>query len=248
MKVSVIIPVFNSVETLKITLQSVLNNTDHLYELVLVDDNSAQETQDFINALQLDPILGVRLTKTRNPEHSWTNASWNMGVRLATGDYLAILNSDITVSPHWDTELIRMLDKKQCSIACPMEKRGDKLIALDPVIAQFHPGMIKGACFMFRRQETKKFFPIPPELKHWCGDNYLADRAAESKGVAFCASAIITHAITQSGKFIERGLYNRTCYWDVVNYQKMSGRDMTEVIRQIMPSALQPDMSFHVDS
>lgn len=248
MKVSVIIPVFNSVETLKTTLQSVLNNTDHLYELVLVDDNSAQETQDFINTLQLDPILGVRLTKTRNPEHSWTNASWNMGVRLATGDYLAILNSDITVSPHWDTELIRMLDKKQCSIACPMEKRGDKLIALDPVIAQFHPGMIKGACFMFRRQETKKFFPIPSRLVHWCGDNYLADRAAESKGVAFCASATITHAITQSGKFIEKKTYDAVTMNDVLVYQEMSGRDMTLVLQQFRLSLPQKNIRFQLDS
>ena len=235
-KLSVVIPVFNAVESLKITLQSLLNTTDNLYEVVIVDDCSSQETRDFINSLQFDLLLDIRLTKTHNPKHSWTNASWNHGVRLATGDFIAVLNSDITLSPHWDTELIALLEKRQCSIACPMEVRGDKLVSLDPIIQQVDPRMIKGACFMFRRQETKKFFPIPPELTHWCGDNYLADRANESKGVAFCASATITHAITQSGRLVDRKLYNETVYNDVIRYQHLSGRNMTLVLEQITPS------------
>lgn len=233
MRVSVVIPVFNSLNTLQKTIQSVLNNSDHLFELVLVDDFSDQPTQDFINSLQLDPKLEVRVTKTRNPKHSWTNASWNMGVRLATGDFIAVLNSDITVSPHWDTNLISMLDKKHCSIACPLEQRGSKQITLDPIIEKVDPHMIKGACFMFRRQETKKLFPIPQELTHWCGDNWLADRANEARGVAFCAGAIITHAITQSGKLIDKKLYHQITYNDVIAYQTLSGRDMSLVLKEI---------------
>jgi glycosyltransferase involved in cell wall biosynthesis len=232
-KVSVIIPVFNALNSFKETLHSVIDMSDHLFELVIVDDHSDLETQVFINSLQLHESLNVRVTKTRNPHHSWTNASWNMGVRLATGDFIAVLNSDITLSHHWDTELIRMLEKKHCSIACPMELSQGKHVTLDPVIQKVDPHMIKGACFMFRRQETKKLFPIPPELTHWCGDNYLADRASEGKGVAFCAGAVISHAITQSGKLIDRETYQEVTRNDVLAYQALSGRDMSLVLKHM---------------
>jgi glycosyltransferase involved in cell wall biosynthesis len=230
-KLSIVIPVYNAKLSLVSTLVSISETTDNLFELVIVDDCSGEDTQKFIESITGNETL--RVTKTRNPVHSWTNASWNMGVRLATGDYIAVLNSDIVLSPHWDSELISMLDKKHCSIACPLEQRGDKQITLDPIIEQVDPQMIKGACFMFRRQEAKKMFPIPQELTHWCGDNYLADRANEARGVAFCAGATITHAITQSGKLIKRNIYRSTTYNDVKAYEKMSGRDMSLVLAQI---------------
>lgn len=233
-KLSVVIPVFNAKLSLVQTLISISENTDNLYELVIVDDYSDEDTQKFIASIGTNG--NFRVTKTRNPSHSWTNASWNIGVKLATGDYIAVLNSDIVLSPHWDTNLISMLDKKHCTIVCPLEQIGSKQITLDPLIEKVDPHMIKGACFMFRRQETRKLFPIPEELTHWCGDNYLADRANEQNGVTFCAGATITHAITQSGRLIDRKLYNETVYNDVIRYQNLSGRNMTLVLEQITPS------------
>lgn len=148
MKLSIVIPVFNALESLQITLKSVINNTDNLYEIILVDDYSDEPTRAFIDGLRLEDSLNCRLVKTRNPKHSWTNASWNIGVALATGEVIAILNSDISVSPHWDTELIKVL--REHTIACPYEIRNGELQKLDPLIERVDPGMLKGACYMFR--------------------------------------------------------------------------------------------------
>jgi glycosyltransferase involved in cell wall biosynthesis len=230
-RLSIVIPVFNAVEHLRITLQSVVNHTDNLYEIILVDDYSDEPTRAFIDGLRLNDDLDCRLIKTRNPRHSWTNASWNMGVSLATGDYIAILNSDISVSRHWDTALIKQLDT--ATIACPYEKKPDgSLQKLDPVIEKVDPKMLKGACFMFQAQyKFDWLFPIPPYLTHWCGDNYLADRANRVNGVKFTEGATITHAITQSGRLIKPEEYNRVCKQDVINYQVFSGRDMSLVLK-----------------
>ena len=231
-KLSIVIPVFNALESLKITLHSVINNTDNLYEIILVDDYSDEESRSFIDGLRLETSLNCRLTKTRNPKHLWTNASWNIGVSLSTGDYIAILNSDISVSPHWDTALIEQL--KTATIACPYEQRNNVLTTLDPLIEKVHPGMIKGACFMF--ESGYKFdwlFPIPEIFTHWCGDNFLADRAYRAKGVKFCKGAIITHGITHSGRLIDPEVYKKVCRQDVLNYQQFSGRDMSLVLEQI---------------
>jgi len=233
-RLSIVIPVYNALDSLKITLQSVINNTDNLYEIILVDDFSDEPTRAFIDRLRLQDNLNCRLTKTRNPQHSWTNASWNMGVKLATGDYIAILNSDVSVSNHWDSALIEQL--KTATIACPYEKKANGSVQkLDPIIEKVDPLMLKGACFMF--EATYKFdwlFPIPDYLfRHYCGDNFLADRANRVKGVKFTYGAMITHAISQSGKLVKPDEYKRICIQDVENYQAFSGRDMSLVLEQI---------------
>ena len=185
------------------------------------------------DGLRFEESLECRLIKTRNPNHSWTNASWNFGVSLASGSYIAILNSDISVSPHWDTALIKQLETS--TIACPYEKKPDgSLQKLDPLIERVHPGMIKGACFMFSSQYKYDWlFPIPDLFTHWCGDNYLADRARQVLGVGFTKDAIITHAITRSGRLIDPEVYKKVCRQDVLNYQKFSGRDMSLVLEQL---------------
>jgi glycosyltransferase involved in cell wall biosynthesis len=236
MRLSIVIPVYNALEHFKTTLHSIANNTDSFDELIIVDDASDKETRDFIEGLKLHPNLKADLIKIRLKEHSWTNAAWNKGVAHANGDHIAVVNSDITLSKHWDTHLIYQL--KRHAVACPVESHGGSFIELDPVIEATDPNMIKGSCFMFKKRDRDVLFPIPSQLVHWCGDNYIADRANEISGVAFAHHAIITHAVTQSGRLIDKKLYWETVHKDVVAYQKMSGRKMDRVLREIMPSVL----------
>lgn len=251
-RLSIVIPVYNALESLKITLMSVVNNTDNLYEIILVDDYSDEPTRAFIDGLRLEDSLNCRLIKTRNPKHSWTNASWNIGVALTTGEVIAVMNSDISVAPHWDTELIKILHTH--TIACPLEQKADGSIQkLDPLIEKVDPGMIKGACFMFRAMYKHNWlFPIPENLVHWYGDRYLADRANKDKGVGFTEKAMITHAITQSGRLVDPKLYLDTIYQDLLSYEKLSGKDESlikaELDRQRLKlSSPQPDKESQPD-
>lgn len=232
-KLSIVIPVFNALDSLKITLRSVINNTDNLYEIILVDDYSEEPTRAFIDGLRLDDSLNCRLIKTRNIKHSWTNASWNMGVHLASGDYIAIMNSDVSVNKGWDTALIDLF--KTVTVACPYEmENGGAIHKLDPIIEQVDPKMIKGALFMFEAKEKNNWlFPIPSILTHWCGDNWIADRANRKKGVGFTKGAIITHGVTHSGRLIPKDEYLKVCRKDVQTYQKFSGRDMSLVLKHM---------------
>jgi glycosyltransferase involved in cell wall biosynthesis len=220
---SVVIPVFNARESLVKTLNSVIDNTKNLSEIILVDDHSRKKTQEFIKNFRAP----VKLVKVRNQKHSWTNFSWNTGVKLASSENIAVLNSDILLSKDWDEYLIKILAKK--TIACPSELVKNKVIKLDPLIGQIDPGMIKGACFMFKKKDRTKLFPIPAVLLHWYGDNYLADRANELKGVGFSSEAVIRHAASTSGNLINKKAYKRRTIEDVKTYQLLSGRDMSLV-------------------
>lgn len=220
MKLSIIIPVFNATEEFKSTLISVINGTDNLYELIVVDDHSDEKTQEFIDGLRIEDSLNCRLIKTRNPKHSWTNASWNVGVSLASGDYIAVLNSDIRVSIHWDTHLIKLLNKY--TVACPYELVKGEFVKLDPTIQKIDPKMIKGSCFMFK---DKNLFPIPKQLVHWYGDRYLADLANQKSGVGFTKNATIIHHTTSSGRLIKPVKYLKRVLKDVIAYEKLTSKD-----------------------
>jgi glycosyltransferase involved in cell wall biosynthesis len=225
---TVVIPIYNALDHVKSTLHSVINTTQNLSEIVLVDDHSDEETRLFIDGLVLEQSLPIRLTKTRNPVHSWTNASWNIGVSLSTQEYVAVINSDILLSKNWDRHLITLL--QTCTIACPMEKRGETLIKLDPIIESVQPGMILGSCFMFKRTDIHKLLPIPKQLVHYCGDNWLADAASYEDGVKFSSKSVITHAVSGSGRLISREEYHRITFCDVMKYQELSGQDMSLIL------------------
>lgn len=216
---SVVIPVHNSLPTLKTTIQSVLDNTKRLKELIIVDDFSNGVTKDWIGNLNLDHTLGITLIKASLPKHSWTNKAWNTGVALASQPYIAVLNSDITLSKDWDIPLIDAL--YGYTIACP--SLPDCSIA--PFMKEIDPRMIQGCAFMFEKEDRDILFPIPEEFVHWHGDRLLADRANAMNGVCISSLAIVTHEPSSSAKLLKPFEYYKTVLEDCYAYEKMTGKD-----------------------
>jgi glycosyltransferase involved in cell wall biosynthesis len=241
--VSIIIPTYNDIDYLKQCLQSVVNNTFYRYELIIIDDASddIQQTNspwDLIDAKKLLESFELKdesciLKVIRNSEHQWVNYNWNVGAQEATGDYIVVLNSDTTVSYHWDKFLVAALESpiKKFTISCPFETnpKMPHPFALHPFFVKYNPNMLKGACFMFRKSDVPKLFPIPDEIKHWCGDNVLSDRAEKMDGVCFVKDAIIHHYLTQAGKRMDRKVYTDRITKDIVAYENWSGKSMKHV-------------------
>jgi glycosyltransferase involved in cell wall biosynthesis len=91
MRVSVIIPAFNSARFIAEAINSVLSQTRRADEIIVVDDGSADETRDIAAALP------VRYIHQKNAGPS---AARNTGIRSATGDLLAFLDADDIWLPH----------------------------------------------------------------------------------------------------------------------------------------------------
>jgi len=101
--VSIIIPVFNKFEYTFACLQSILNETDGEYEVIVVDDGSSDLT------LQIgDYVSGIRLV--RNEENLGFIGSCNAGAGAARGEYLLFLNNDTVVTPGWLDSLLQCFD------------------------------------------------------------------------------------------------------------------------------------------
>jgi len=89
--VSVIIPVFNSQETIEACLGAVFRSSFKPFEVIVVDDMS---TDDSATIIRRFPCRMIRLEKQSGP-----GAARNAGARVASADILFFLDSDILIEP-----------------------------------------------------------------------------------------------------------------------------------------------------
>ena len=87
MKISVIIPVYNRAQMVKRAIQSVLDQTLPAHEIIVVNDGSSDETGQVLQTFE--PLI-----KIINQPHRGVSAARNAGIRLASGDWIALLDSD----------------------------------------------------------------------------------------------------------------------------------------------------------
>ena len=91
MKISIITATYNSGKTVGDTLRSVLAQTYHDYELLVVDGASKDNTLEVVK--KMEPLFEGRMRYISEPDKGIYDAM-NKGIRMATGDIIGILNSD----------------------------------------------------------------------------------------------------------------------------------------------------------
>ncbi len=87
-KVSVIIPTYNREKLIERSVRSVLNQTYENLEVIVVDDGSADKTEDVIKSIDDDRVIYYK------QENGGAGKARNTGVILATGEYIAFQDSD----------------------------------------------------------------------------------------------------------------------------------------------------------
>lgn len=87
--VSVVIPTYNRADLLGAAIRSVLNQTHPVFEIIVVDDCSTNNTRQVVEELQDSRIKYIRHDKNKGG-----SAARNTGIRAATGDYIAFLDDD----------------------------------------------------------------------------------------------------------------------------------------------------------
>ena len=106
--VSIIIPVFNQVEYTRQCLDALIRNTsDELYEVIIVDNASTDETEGYLVEAQRSKLKAERLKIIRNEENLGFAKACNQGAEQANGEYVVFLNNDTKVHPQWLYEMIK---------------------------------------------------------------------------------------------------------------------------------------------
>lgn len=106
MKLSVIIPVYNEVESIKTILKRV-QDTKLAHEIVVVDDGSNDGTRDLLP--KLDGKKGVRVIL--HEKNQGKGAAVRTGMGAATGDVLLIQDADLEYDPRDYPELLKPIQE-----------------------------------------------------------------------------------------------------------------------------------------
>ena len=125
--VSIIVPTYNSAKTLRKCLESVRNQSHQDYEIIIVDNQSAD------NTLKIAKEFGSRIIVNKSGQ----SPAQNIGALNSKGKYILFLDSDQTV----EKELL-----EECVNAC--EKEGREVVKIREV---FHGDSFWGSCSAFEK-------------------------------------------------------------------------------------------------
>ena len=104
-KVSIIIVNFNGKEYLKDCLNSLLQINYENFEIILVDNNSQDDSVEFVKKV-FPMVIIIKLDK--NKGFAEPN---NIGAKNAKGDFLLFLNNDTKVTPNFLSELVKVMNQ-----------------------------------------------------------------------------------------------------------------------------------------
>lgn len=98
-KLSIIIPYYNTYEyTIRLLQELRLQKTDEV-EVILVDDGCRESRFDEFTEF-----------KILHKEHKGACAAWNEGIRQATGEFIGFIDSDDMIMMNYIEELIKAID------------------------------------------------------------------------------------------------------------------------------------------
>lgn len=92
-KTSIIIPTYNALGLLQNCIESIRAYTPETYEIIVVDNASDDGTADYCRT--------QGITFLSLPENRGFPVACNLGLLLASGDELLLLNNDVVVSRGW---------------------------------------------------------------------------------------------------------------------------------------------------
>ena len=107
--ISIFIPTYKRAETLKVSIESAINQIgDHDYEILVVNNDPEGvngDTKDLLEELRDDKIYYYV-----NKENMGLCGNWNRGVELARGQYVVMIHDDDMLSPWFLSSLVQAID------------------------------------------------------------------------------------------------------------------------------------------
>ena len=106
-KVSVIVPNYNHAAYLNKRINSILSQTFKDYELILMDDNSSDNSREILESYRSLPNVKIIF----NEDNSGSSfKQWNKGMKLSSGEYIWIAESDDFADAEFLATLVPVLD------------------------------------------------------------------------------------------------------------------------------------------
>ena len=115
-KISVLLPVYNAENFIAESIQSILDQTEPDFELLVIDDCSTDRSLEIIEGFQ-DPRIILRKKKS----NSGYTESLNWGIDQARGKYIARMDADDISLPQRFEKQLLFLEQNQLVAMCGTE-------------------------------------------------------------------------------------------------------------------------------
>ncbi len=227
-RASVVIVTYNNIALNRLCIESIIRNTAYPdYEIVVVDNNSADGTQDYLLRLAEGRANVKVILNEKNEGFARAN---NQGISESCGHYIVLLNNDTVVPPGWLTRLIFHLRDERVGLAGPVtnfagnEARidvsyrswaemedfaADRMRTNDGLVADIK--MLAMFCVGFRRQVYDEVGPLDEQFGIGMFEDDDYSLRVKDKGYrVVCAADTFVHHFGQAsfGKLIESGQYD----------------------------------------
>lgn len=113
MKISVIIPVYNTGKYLKRCLDSIINQNFKEIEIIIVNDCSSDNSLGIIKNYQKKDSRIILINKGKNEGLS---AARNSGIKIAKGEYILHIDSDDWVEQNYFRDMYKYAQKEKADI------------------------------------------------------------------------------------------------------------------------------------
>lgn len=121
---SIIVLTYNNLYSCTIPcIDSIIKHTDlEKNELIIVDNCSTDETRDWLKRYQKESVL-KNITIILNDKNLGYASGNNIGIRLAKGKYIVLLNNDTLVSDGWLEQIVAPFADSKIGLVGPVTNR-----------------------------------------------------------------------------------------------------------------------------
>ena len=148
--VSILLPAYNSRHLIGTAIQSVLRQTQHRFELIVINDCSTDDTAEVVARFAQDD---GRIKLVCTPCNSGPAAARNVGFDAACGRWIALLDSDDTYLPDRLARLLDLADANAADMVSDnllmMPAGGTPYLLIPPDLVG-HPQHLTAAEFIYR--------------------------------------------------------------------------------------------------
>lgn len=213
--VSVVMCTYQGAAYVAAQVQSILAQTYPLHEIIILDDASSDNTYALLQDLS---ALDTRIQLHCNEKNIGYNANFEKGIRMASGEYIAIADQDDIWEPEKISKMMNTLQPDTALIYCDSvrfsttlpnnpqpNKKNRRIEGKDPeLFAMFNT--VSGHASIAKTSFVKSVLPFPEKVYY---DWWLAINATLSGGIQFLPFIGVYQRMHDQNITIQTGLSER---------------------------------------
>ncbi|MFY9470055.1 MAG: glycosyltransferase [Solirubrobacterales bacterium] len=220
MKLSLMLPTFNSAETIERTLRAALAQSHRPLEVVVYDEASKDDTREIIGRVLDEAPSDIESRLLTSDENSGAVKAWRVALHDITGDWCAFVWADDVLKPDYSEKMIagaeRAVEAGRKIVACSAEVENadgvlpyystDKGVA---TAAEYSEGIfmrrfpLTQICAIYETATAREVFDRHVQFdnprnydynRHPYGNDvgYLSELSAEGPGVELLGERLVT--------------------------------------------------------